>query len=58
MDLKTKKQQFYQGHAQDLVSFAMTTDRKYCATGQMAQINKKQLKSKIVDIHVWDTQNK
>lgn len=55
MDIKTKTQKFYQGHSEDLVSFAMTNDRKYCATGQMAQLNSKQPKAKIIDIHVWDT---
>lgn len=36
MDLVTKTQTFYQGHSEDLISFAMSRDRKYCATGQMA----------------------
>jgi hypothetical protein len=36
MNIKTKEQTFYQGQSDDLVSFAITKDRKYCATGQMA----------------------
>lgn len=55
MNLKTKTQNFYQGHQEDLVSFAITRDRKFCATGQMAQLNKASPKSKIMDIHVWDS---
>lgn len=54
MDLKTKSQKFYQGHSEDLVSFAITRDRKFCATGQMAEKNNANPKSKIIDIHVWD----
>ena len=38
-DLKSQKQTFYQGHQEDLISFAISKDKKYCATGQMAQIN-------------------
>ena len=58
MDTKTKKQKFYQGHQEDLIAFAMTKDRKLCATGQMAQINVKNPRSKIIDIHVWDAETK
>jgi len=36
MDLKTRKQTFYQGQSDDLISFDITPDRKFCATGQMA----------------------
>jgi hypothetical protein len=54
MDLNSKQQKFYQGHAEDLVSFAQTKDRKYCATGQMAQLNQKTPRSKIIDIHIWN----
>ncbi len=36
----------------------MTGDRKFCATGQMAELNKGAPKSKIVDIHVWDVETK
>ena len=58
MDLKTKKQKFYQGQSEDLISFSMSKDKKYCATGQMAQINPKNPRKKIVDVHIWDTDNK
>lgn len=36
----------------------MTNDRKFCATGQMAELNKGAPKSKIVDINVWDVETK
>lgn len=58
MDLQSKKQSFYQGQSDDLVSFAITKDRRYCATGQMAQLNLKNPKDKIVDVHVWDAVSK
>lgn len=58
MDINSKKQKFYQGQEEDLISFAMTKDRKYCATGQMAQINAKNPRKKIVDVHVWDSETK
>ena len=58
MDIKTKKQKFYQGHQEDLVAFALSKDRKLCATGQMAQINEKNPRAKIIDIHVWDADTK
>lgn len=40
------------------MSFAITKDRKYCATGQMAQLNKDSPKNKIMDIHIWDSETK
>ena len=58
MNIKTKAQKFYQGQSEDLVCFAITQDKKYCATGQMAQLNHKNPRSKIVDVHVWDSQTK
>jgi hypothetical protein len=54
MNLQTKEQTFYKGQSEDLISFAISKDRKYCATGQMAQLNKKLPKSKILEVHVWD----
>ena len=54
MDINSKKQKFYQGQSEDLICFAMTKDRKICATGQMAQLNHKNPRAKIVDVHVWD----
>lgn len=54
MDLKTKAQTFYKGQSEDLISFAISPDRKYCATGQMAQLNKSSPKNKIIEVHVWD----
>lgn len=54
MNIKTRQQSFYQGQSDDLISFAITKDRKYCATGQMAELNKAKPLNKIVDVHVWD----
>lgn len=54
MDLKSKQQTFYQGQSEDLISFAVTKDRKYVATGQMAQLNQAKPLDKIVDVHIWD----
>lgn len=48
MNLSTKEQTFYKGQSEDLISFAISKDRKYCATGQMAQLNKKSPKNKIL----------
>jgi hypothetical protein len=53
MDLSSKEQTFYQGHSEDLISFAITRDKKFCATGQMAQAINKSAK-KIVDVQIWD----
>ena len=58
MDLKTKKQKFYQGQSEDLISFSISRNKKYCATGQMAQINPKNPRKKIVDVHIWDAETK
>jgi len=58
MDLKSQEQSFYQGQSDDLISFAITKDRKYCATGQMAELNKSNPLDKIVDVHVWDAHTK
>ena len=58
MDLKKLSQTFYQGQTDDLISFAVTKDRKYCATGQTAQLNHANPKDKIVDVHIWDAQTK
>lgn len=57
MNLSTKQQTFYKGHEEDLICFAITKDRKYCATGQMAQATSKSAK-KIVDVQIWDAQTK
>jgi hypothetical protein len=57
MDLQSKEQTFYKGHEEDLISFAITKDRKYCATGQMAQATSKSAK-KIIDVHIWDAETK
>lgn len=54
MNLKTRDQTFYQGQSDDLISFAISKDRKYCATGQMAELNRSKPSDKIVDVHVWD----
>jgi len=54
MNLATKKQSFYQKQSEDLISFAISPDRKLCATGQMAQLNKNSPKNKIIEVHVWD----
>lgn len=48
MNLSTKKQAFYQKQSEDLISFAISPDRKFCATGQMAQLNKNSPKNKII----------
>ena len=56
MNLASKNQTFYKGQSEDLISFAISRDRKICATGQMAELNKGAPKSKIVDVHVWDLQ--
>jgi hypothetical protein len=58
MNLQSKKQTFYNGHEEDLISFALSKDKRYCATGQMAQKNLKNPKDKIVDVHVWDASTK
>lgn len=58
MDLKSRNQSFYQGQSDDLIAFAITKDRKYCATGQMAELNKSKPTDKIVDVHVWDADSK
>lgn len=58
MDFKTRNQSFYQGQSDDLISFAITKDRKYCATGQMAELNKSKPTDKIVDVHIWDAETK
>ena len=54
MNIKSLSQTFYQGQSDDLISFAMTKDRKYCATGQMAELNNAKPTDKIVDVHIWD----
>ncbi len=54
MNIQSKEQTFYRGHEEDLICFAITKDRKYCATGQMAQAITKSAKKK-VDVHIWDT---
>jgi len=36
MNTKTLQQSFYKGQSDDLITFAITKNRKYCATGQMA----------------------
>jgi len=58
MNFSSKKQSFYKGQSDDLISFAITKDRKYCATGQMAELNKSKPTDKIVDVHVWDANSK
>lgn len=58
MNLSTKNQSFYQKQSEDLVSFAISPDRKLCATGQMAQLNKNSPKNKIIEVHVWDAETK
>jgi WD40 repeat protein len=58
MNLKSKEQTFYQGQSDDLISFALSKDKKYCATGQMAELNKAKPTDKIVDVHVWDAETK
>lgn len=58
MNLKSKKQTFYNGHQEDLIAFSLSKDKKLCATGQMAQLNPKKPRSKIIDIHVWDAETK
>lgn len=58
LDTNTLIQEFYQGHKEDIVSFAIDSTRKIAATGQMAQLNHSNPKSKIVSIHVWDVANK
>ena len=58
MDLKSRSQSFYQGQSDDLIAFSITKDRKYCATGQMAELNKSKPTDKIVDVHVWDADSK
>lgn len=58
MNLKSRNQSFYQGQSDDLISFAISPDKKYCATGQMAELNKGNPKAKIVDVHVWDAETK
>jgi hypothetical protein len=58
MNLKSKKQTFYQGQSDDLISFSISKDKKYCATGQMAELNKDKPLDKIVDVHVWDASTK
>lgn len=54
MNLKSKEQTFYQGQSDDLISFDISKDKKYCATGQMAELNRAKPTDKIVDVHVWD----
>lgn len=58
MNLKNREQSFYQGQSDDLISFAISPDKKICATGQMAELNKANPKAKIVDVHVWDAETK
>ena len=58
MDLKTRSQTFYQGQSDDLIAFAITKDRKICATGQMAELNNAKPTDKIVDVHIWDANTK
>lgn len=58
MNLKTQQQTFYQGQSDDLISFSITKDKKYCATGQMAELNHAKPTDKIVDVHVWDAETK
>ncbi len=36
----------------------MSKDKKLCATGQMAQLNAAKATKKIVDVHVWDADEK
>lgn len=58
MNINSLQQSFYRGHADDLITFAMTKNRKYCATGQMAQLNQSKPSDKIVDVHIWDAETK
>ena len=58
MEIASRKQDFYQGHKEDIVSFALDPKRQIAATGQMAQLNASNPRAKIVSIHVWDLNSK
>ena len=50
MDVRTREQQFFNQHEDDVVSFCIDSTRRIAATGQMAYKGK----SKFIDIFVWD----
>jgi hypothetical protein len=54
MDIETKEQQIMLEHKEDIVSFAVDNDRTIMATGQMAEKNLKNPRTKILSIYVWD----
>ena len=45
-------------HKEDIVSFAVDSERKLMATGQMAEKNLKNPRNKILSIYVWDIESK
>ncbi len=57
MNIKSKVQNFYHDHKEDIVSFAVDKSRTLMATGQMAEKNTKDPRKKIVSICVWDIEN-
>lgn len=54
MDVKTKQQDFFQMHEEDVICLAIHPSGKYAATGQMAQKGK----AKRIDMFVWDIATK
>lgn len=58
MGIASLKQEFYRGHKEDIVSFAIDPKRQIAATGQMAQLNATNPRAKIVSIHVWEVASK
>lgn len=58
MDTKSLQQNFYNAQTNDLICMAVTSDRKFAATGQMAEENKDKRSVAKVDVHIWSTDDK
>ena len=57
MDIDSKEQDIMLEHKEDIVSFAVDSDRKLMATGQMAERNLKNPRKKILSVYVWDIES-
>lgn len=58
MDIKSLNQTFFNGQTNDLICMAVTKDRKYVATGQMAEINMEKRSKAKVEVQIWSADDK
>ena len=54
LDIRANKQDFFNKHEEDIISFDLHPSKKIAASGQMAAKGK----SKMIDIFVWDVETK